>query len=169
MACAKAVFTCAICQEELELSDKLVVDCCDKEMCRGCLGRYIAVEFSVWGVTSQSRRFPIRCLFSPDCGGQLSESMLNLIATDSRIPCDAHQAYARWRRGDADAEESRTEAVEREIDALHSMFPQIDRQTIAAVLEEQQGIPNAVFDARVLLNLRRFFIFGCGRAHGEGC
>ena len=35
--------------------------------------------------------------------------------------------------------------MDREIDALHSMFPQIDRQTIAAVLEEQQGIPNTVF------------------------
>jgi hypothetical protein len=34
---------------------------------------------------------------------------------------------------------------EREIDAIHSMFPQRDRQTIATVLEEQQGIPNAVF------------------------
>ena len=34
---------------------------------------------------------------------------------------------------------------ERELDAIHSMFPQSDRQTIAAVLEEQQGIPNAVF------------------------
>ena len=37
------------------------------------------------------------------------------------------------------------EDIIRAIDAIHSMFPQSDRQTIAAVLEEQQGIPNAVF------------------------
>ena len=37
------------------------------------------------------------------------------------------------------------EDIIRAIDAIHSMFPQSDHQTIAAILEEQQGIPNAVF------------------------
>jgi hypothetical protein len=73
------VFTCAICQEELDISDKLIVDCCDKDLCRECLKRYITGEF-------EPRRFPVRCPFSsPGCIGQLSESTLNLIATDAQL------------------------------------------------------------------------------------
>ncbi len=75
---ASFAFTCAICQEEFDISDKLIVDCCNKEMCRECLQRYITGEF-------ESRRFPVRCLFSPDCGGQLSEWTVNLIATDAQL------------------------------------------------------------------------------------
>jgi hypothetical protein len=64
---------------------------------------------------------------------------------------------------------------EREIDEIHSIFPQIDRQTIATVHEQQQGIPNAVFacsraselaPASLVLHIT---CFGCGRAHGECC
>ncbi len=69
---------CAICQEEFDISDKLIVDCCNKEICRECLQRYIAGKF-------ESRRFPVRCLFSPECGDQFSESTLNLIATDEQL------------------------------------------------------------------------------------
>jgi len=75
---ASFAFTCAICQEEFDISDKLIVDCCNKEICRECLQRYVAGEF-------ESRRFPVRCLFSPECGDQLSESTLNLIATDEQL------------------------------------------------------------------------------------
>jgi hypothetical protein len=93
---ASFTFTCAICEEECDISDKLIVDCCNKEICRECLQRYIAGEF-------ESRRFPVRCLFSPECGGQLYESTLNLIATDeqlellrewSRRPLGSHQCPA---------------------------------------------------------------------------
>jgi hypothetical protein len=75
---ASFAFTCAICQEEFDISDKLIVDCCNKEICRECLQRYVAGEF-------ESRRFPVRCPFSPECGDQLFESTLNLIATDEQL------------------------------------------------------------------------------------
>ena len=75
---ASFAFTGVICQEEFDISDKLIVDCCNKEICRECLQRYIAGEF-------ESRRFPVRCLFSPECGDQFSESTLNLIATDEQL------------------------------------------------------------------------------------
>jgi hypothetical protein len=42
---ASFAFTCAICQEEFDISDKLIVDCCNKEICRECLQRYLAGEF----------------------------------------------------------------------------------------------------------------------------
>jgi hypothetical protein len=83
---ASFAFTCAICQEEFDISDKLIVDCCNKEMCRECLQRYITGEF-------ESRRFPVRCLFSPDCGGQLSEWTVNLIATDAQL-----ELWREWSR-----------------------------------------------------------------------
>jgi hypothetical protein len=83
---ASFAFICAICQEEFDISDKLIVDCCNKEMCRECLQRYITGEF-------ESRRFPVRCLFSPDCGGQLSEWTVNLIATDAQL-----ELWREWSR-----------------------------------------------------------------------
>jgi hypothetical protein len=75
---ASFAFTGVICQEEFDISDKLIVDCCNKEICRECMHRYIACEF-------ESRRFPVCCLFSPECGDQFSESTLNLIATDEQL------------------------------------------------------------------------------------
>ncbi len=82
---ASLAFTCAICQEEFDISDKMIVDCCNKEICRECLQRYLAGEF-------ESRRFPVRCLFS-ECGNQLSELTLNLIATDEQL-----ELWSEWSR-----------------------------------------------------------------------